>query len=189
MKGDSMKSYEVYEATLTFNDENEEVNTDNTKNSYSDPELILVFFSLLLLRGQTNRKKSCSANCRHNASSVTFVFVLSRVISKRKALLPWWSPTDKWKIVDGWVVKNMDGKNRHTFCKNLLFWKICILSVPTFILQSIHSVKLCSNYLYWQYFHHFIEKGDSFWPPKVAYPESFNMLLRKWGGCYIRILR
>lgn len=26
MKGDSMKSYEVYEATLTFNDENEEVN-------------------------------------------------------------------------------------------------------------------------------------------------------------------
>lgn len=44
MKGDSMKSYEVYEATLTFNDENEEVNTDNTKNSYSDPELILVFF-------------------------------------------------------------------------------------------------------------------------------------------------
>lgn len=88
MKGDSMKSYEVYEATLTFNDENEEVNTGNTKNSYSDPELILVFFSLLLLRGQTNRKKSCSVNCRHNASSVTFVFVLSRVISKRKALLP-----------------------------------------------------------------------------------------------------
>ena len=86
MKGDSMKSYEVYEATLTFNDENEEVNICDTKNSYSDPELI--FFSLLLLRSQRNRKKSCSAYCRHNASSITFVFVLSRVISKRKTLLP-----------------------------------------------------------------------------------------------------
>ena len=40
MKDDSMKSYEVYEATLTFNDENEEVNICDTKNSYSDPELI-----------------------------------------------------------------------------------------------------------------------------------------------------
>ena len=40
MKGDSMKSYEVYEATLTFNDENEEVNICDTKNSYSDPQLI-----------------------------------------------------------------------------------------------------------------------------------------------------
>ena len=40
MKGDSMKSYEVYEATLTFNDESEEVNICDTKNSYSDPELI-----------------------------------------------------------------------------------------------------------------------------------------------------
>lgn len=38
MKGDSMKSYEVYEATLTFNDENEEVNMCDTKNSYSDQE-------------------------------------------------------------------------------------------------------------------------------------------------------
>lgn len=47
MKGDSMKSYEVYEATLTFNDENEEVNICDTKNSYSDPELIffLCYFS------------------------------------------------------------------------------------------------------------------------------------------------
>lgn len=43
MKGDSMKSYEVYEATLTFNDENEEVNICDTKNSYSDPELIFFF--------------------------------------------------------------------------------------------------------------------------------------------------
>ena len=34
---------------------------------------------------------------------------------------------------------------------------------------------LCSNYLYWQYLHHFIEKVDSFWPPKIAHPESFNM--------------
>ena len=175
MKGDSMKSYEVYEATLTFNDENEEVNICDTKNSYSDPELN--FFSLLLLRSQRNRKKSCSAYCRHNASSITFVFVLSRVISKRKTLLPWWSPTDKWKIVNGWLAKNnyMDGKNRHMFCKNLLVWNFCILSVPTFILQNIHKDKFCSHYLYWQYFHHFIEKVDSFLPPKIAYPESFNM--------------
>ena len=43
MKGDSMKSYEVYEATLTFNDENEKVNICDTKNSYSDPELIFFF--------------------------------------------------------------------------------------------------------------------------------------------------
>ena len=40
MKGDSMKSYEVYEATLTFNDENEEVSICDTKHSNSDPELI-----------------------------------------------------------------------------------------------------------------------------------------------------
>ena len=43
MKGDSMKSYEVYEATLTFNDENEEVNICDTKNSYSDPKFIIFF--------------------------------------------------------------------------------------------------------------------------------------------------
>lgn len=133
------------------------------------------FFSLLLLRSQRNRKKRCRAYRRHNASSITFVFVLSRVISKRKTLLPWWSPTDKWTIVNVWVANNVDGKNRHMFCKNLLFWNFCILSVPTFILQNIHKDKFCSNHLYWQYFHHFIEKVDSFWPPKIAYPESFNM--------------
>ena len=57
MKGDSMKSYEVYEATLTFNDENEEVNICNTKNSFSDPDLILSFFLFVITQKSEEQKE------------------------------------------------------------------------------------------------------------------------------------
>ena len=85
MKGDSMKSYEVYEATLTFNDENEEVNICDTKNSYSDPELIFFF---VIAQKSKEQKETLSCLLSTQCEQYYFRFFLSRVISKRKTLLP-----------------------------------------------------------------------------------------------------